>query len=317
MQSVVNHNRNILENKFQFYTTEVQSLLLVMHLPNSVSACSLFTSDFNNFSPSPSWWWLSSSVFSWMGVESGISSPWLNVPRSCAVASLVSSSLSDSPDVLNSSGRQLFFLCFFLLFFFLLFLWCRCALLPLGVSSCRVRFLRLLSRLFVLLFPSLLELLDFSFTFLGVSVLPSLLSLPLLILLYLFFSRLLLLNLSDVWSLRLLLRLRLLLLLRLRHRPVPLSLRPDLTLHRQSASLLLKDLSDLSGLLLRRRRRHERSRCSSERPSLRLPLLLRSGDKCRSLSASQNSLVGFRKTCRKLQCFPLGHFWRSNNPTRQ
>lgn len=286
------------------------SSLLLMPLSNSATECSCFTSwiDLTPFSSRR----LSSSVSSWTGCDSGISRAGLDVLNP-AVVSLVSSSLSDSPDELISwDGRLLFFLCF-LVFFFLLFLWRRCDLLPFGALSSSVGFL-------VLLFLSLLELLDFSLIFLGLFVLLSLPLISLLLLLYLLLSRLLLPTLSDALSLLLLLLLLLrlalslllplLLLLLLLPQPLLLSLRPALALHRHSASLRLKDLSDLIGLLLRWRCRHERS-------SLRLPLTLRSGDRCRSRSASQNSFVGFRKTCRKLQCFPLGHLRRSNSPERQ
>lgn len=291
------------------------SQLIWMPLSNSVSECSLFTSGFD-LSPFSSGRRLSvcrlfcDPGFSWAG---------LDVLNSFAVVSLVSSSLSDSPDELISWHGRLFFLCFFLLFFFLLFLCRRCDLLPLGVLSPWVGLLGLFSRLSVLLLPSLLELLDFTLIFLGLFV-------SLSLLLHLRLSGLLLPNLSDTLSLLLLLLLLLrlalslvlllLLLLLLLHQPLLLSLRPVLALRRHSASLQLKDLSDLAGLLLRWRCLHERSRCFSERSSLRLPLTLRSGDRCRSRSASQNSFVGFRKTWRKLQCFPLGHFRRSNNPER-
>lgn len=281
----------------------------------SVLEILLFTSGLN-------FWFVSvlssNSLFFWIDSVSCLASAGL-LAQCFSNCPSDSFSFSDSPDEVVPSGRWLFFLCFFLLFFllFLECLWRRCVLLSssFGDFLHLSGFLGLLSLLcqfrsfFLLVLLSLSLLSPWMFSSLSLF----LCSLPLSLLL--FFS------LSCSLSPLLLLDLSLLLL----------GLRPDLDdrwweallswllslllLLRLSPSLLLWDLSDLSGLLLQWRCLHKLSPYRSEcLPSLRLPLTLRSGDKCRSLSASQNSLPGFRNTCRKLQCFPLGHFCLSNNP---
>lgn len=213
------------QDRYRSHYEVLISSFSVRCLSISMSECSLFTSGLNDFSQS-SQWLPSSSVSFWTGCVSGISWPQPDALRFSTIASLVSLSVSDSPDELISSDRWLFFLCFFLLFVFLLFLWCRCAFVPLGVSSFLLSVFGLFSRLRLLLFFSLLELLDFSLTFPRVSESLSRLSLPLLLFLYLSFSRLPFLNLSESLSLRLLL-LDLSRLL-LRHRSFLLSVCPDL-----------------------------------------------------------------------------------------
>lgn len=300
----------------------------------SVLNSSLLASHIFSLSPLASkLFWSSVTFVSWL---------WLVSDCFPTVSSSDSFSFSESPDEIVPSGRWLFFLCFFLLFFFFLeCLWRRLLWVSSfgdrGFSSGFSGLLFLLLRLlFLFLSPSLLVCLELSLMSSRVFVFLSLLSLSSLLFLFLDFlslSLLLFRCLSSSLSLLLLLDLSLLLL---RHLSLPLSLCVDLNDHLSSlcwwedllsrllslllllhlpSSRLLWDRSDLGGLLLQWRCLHPRSTYLSEcHPSLWLPLALRSGDMCRSLSASQNSLPGFRNTCRKLQFFPLGHFCLSNNP---
>lgn len=203
-------------------------------------------------------WFPSTSLGFWSDSASGVS--WVGlISLKFFISPGDSFSVSDSAEEVPATDTRLLFLCFLLFFLlFLVRLWCRRFLLSALPFSCSLRFLGLLSRLRFVLFPSLLELLDFSLSLLQVSL--SFLLLYLSSLLFLYPSLLFRLSLSVSLS-------RLLLLLWYQSLLLSLCLDLDdlsslngwdITLSRLlllhlSPARLLWDLSDLGGLLLQRR----------------------------------------------------------------